>query len=175
MVIFKKSTIKGDYVVTWLRRVLLMVGLTGSIFLRVFVAGSSGFTESGITGGWVDFSNCPARTVAPFEFSKCEHAYVSGGAVEIGHSLVPISVPGDTLDLGTEGEEGAVVAGGHGILNGPAQPVPGGLLGAVGNVQITNVSAKLEWAKPVLPNATFGATAACTTDVFITIDICKLI
>jgi hypothetical protein len=126
--------------------------------------GASAFTEPGLTNNFPDFVNCPLSVQS---LSFCLHAYVEGGVVQIGHATVPISVPGDTIDMGVEesreelsGGPGQVLSGPHGILNGPAQPVPGGLLGSLGNVRLGAVSAKLEWAVPVLPRTVFGTDAA---------------
>jgi hypothetical protein len=146
----------------------------------------SAFTEPGITGTTADFANCPKESVIG-EHGKCTHSYTTGGQVQIGHSTVPITVPGDTLDVGlTEEEEvtplclpfgftECVVSPPHGILNGPAQPVPGGLLGVIGNVQVTGVSAKLEWATSVTRDTPFGLLTPCGTNPLPTFDLCKLL
>ena len=165
---------------------LLMASLLAVTSLLAFAASVSAFTEPGITGQWSDFANCPVKLInAPV--SLCVHAYTTGGYVQIGHSSVPISIPGDTFDLGSAAEEGApltacslfggtecTVSPPHGIFNGPAQPVPGGLLGAIGTVQLTGVSAKLEWAAPVPPNTAFGTTGTCFTKSIVTLSICRI-
>jgi hypothetical protein len=161
-----------------------------SICLWAFVApaalatGAAAFTEPGITGNWTDFANCPANLIGR---GACVHSYTTGGTVQIGHSNVPISVPGDTLDAGlTEEEEvtplcalvggtECIISPPHGILNGPAQPVPGGLLGTIGNAQLTDVSAKLEWAVSVAPGRPFGLETSCGSDPLVTFDLCKLL
>ena len=157
-----------------------------------------GFVEPGITGRVSDFTNCPVNViVAGFtQFGPgeeggglCVHAVVVGGVVQIGHSSVAISVPGDSFDLGGtplfEGASSAcavinlaecVVSPPHGLLNGPAQPVPGGLLGTVGNVQLTGVSAKLEWAAPVAPDTAFGTEGGCnSSNPLLTLSECRLV
>lgn len=152
-------------------RMLLVASLTGLSSMWAFTAGISAFTEPGITAGFADFANCPVN-VAASAAGICLHSYTTGGVVQIGHSSVPISVPGDTFDVGVAkspavcalvgaGVPECVVSPPHGILNGPAQPVPGGLLGVVGNVQLTGVMAKLEWAVAVPAGMAFGRTSGC--------------
>lgn len=160
-----------------LRRALAMAGGVSLVLLSSFAADSFAFTEPGVTGTWNDFANCPVSIIVLLQNNACEHSYTTGGTVQIGHSSVPISVPGDTLDLGVTfpGGQGVVVSGPHGLLNGPAQPVPGGLLGAIGNVQLTGVSAKLEWAASVAPGAVFGFAEECGTNPLVTFDLCKII
>jgi hypothetical protein len=159
-----------------LRSILLMASLsfTSLSWLWAFAGSASAFTEPGLTGGYADFANCPANIVGLAPLGRCLHSYTTGGMVQIGHSSVQISIPGDTFDVGTAGEEESGIAacmllGGtacaisppHGILNGPAQPVPGGLLGVVGNVPLTGVSAKLEWATPLPVDTAFGRAGTC--------------
>ncbi len=103
----------------------------------------------------------------------CLHAYLTGGEIQIGRADVPISVPGDTLDLAGYDEgaaaceaidaldgapvgEACVLSPAHGLLNGPAQSVPGGLLGSIGDGELTAVRAQLEWAEPLPPDTVFG-------------------
>ncbi len=134
---------------------------------------ASAFIEPGITAGFADFTNCPADLVTPG--GVCLHSYTTGGVVQIGNSSVPISVPGDTFDIGEAKETGngpaicaplaapaCAVSPPHGILNGPAQPVPGGLLGTVGNLRLTGVKAKVEWAAAVPASTPFGHTSGCS-------------
>lgn len=156
-----------------------MVGLLGLVLMAASSASASTFSEPGITGTWGDFANCPAATLVAFgvRFGQCEHSYTTGGVVQIGHSSAPISIPGDTLDVGVStpgGGRGVVISGRHGILNGPAQPVPGGLLGAVGNIPLTGVTAKFEWATSVPPDTVFGFSEGCGPNPLVTFDICKL-
>ena len=161
-----------------LRRALPAIALLSLAALSAGPASVVAFTEPGITGTWKDFANCPVNVIAPFEGNQCEHSYTTGGVVQIGHSSVPISVPGDTFDVGlTEpGGQGIVMSGAHGILNGPAQPVPGGLLGVIGNTQLTGVSAKLEWAAAVPPDTLFGTSEECGgTNPFVTVDLCRAV
>ncbi|HEX5852063.1 MAG TPA: hypothetical protein VFY36_03110 [Solirubrobacteraceae bacterium] len=160
-----------------LRRVLVMVGLSSVAALSISSASTSAFTEPGLTGTWGDFANCPAKVIVLLGRSACEHSYATGGMVQIGHSTVPISVPGDTFDVGitTPGGPGVVMSPPHGILNGPAQPVPGGLLGTIGNVQLTGVTARLEWAASTPPSTVFGFTEPCGSNPLVTFDICKIL
>lgn len=156
------------------RRVLLgtlaaLSGLLVPISVLAVTPAASAFTEPGYTGTFADFANCPADLP---DLAACLHSYITAGAIQIGHAEVPISVPGDTLDLGLyvanepsceaidrlqdAPEEGCVVSPAHGILNGPAQPVPGGLLGSIDGGQLTGVRASLEWAQQIPPETIFG-------------------
>jgi hypothetical protein len=130
---------------------------------------ASAFTEPGYTGSFADFANCPANLP---RLGGCLHSYITGGVIQIGHADVPISVPGDTLDLAFYArkepaceavdelygapEEACVLSPPHGILNGPPQPIPGGLLGSIGDGELTDVQATLEWAQPLAPDTVFG-------------------
>ncbi len=131
----------------------------------------------GFTRTFKDFDNCPAAGAAQFFLGNCIHSYTTGGYVQIGHSTTQISIPGNTLDWGlTVSEGGAVIAPIDGIIGGPAQPVPGGLLGVVGNRRLTGVTAKLEWAEDISPNTTFGSTENCSgTDPYVTFDLCRFL
>jgi hypothetical protein len=161
-----------------MRKKMAVIGLLATlIWLSISPARVIAFTEPGITGTWGDFANCPVTVIASLPNNQCEHSYTTGGVVQIGHSSVPISIPGDTLDVGVtipEGQ-GITMAPPRGILNGPAQPVPGGVLGAIGNVQLTGVTAKLEWATPLPPNTIFGFTEKCGASPSVTFDICKIL
>lgn len=170
------------------RPILLAAALAALLALSLSASVASAFTEPGITGKVTDFANCPVNVLVPTgEFAKCAHSYTTGGYVQIGHSSVPISVPGDTFDLGLTSEEEptpvctlfgggeCAVSPAHGLLNGPPQPVPGGLLGTIGNIQLTNVSAKLEWATPVPGDTSFGTITQCGSNPLVTFDLCKLI
>lgn len=169
-----------------IRRIFFAAGVLGLVALSVFAAAAPAFTEPGITGTTADFANCPKASVIGIS-GKCVHSYTTGGVVQIGHSSVPISVPGDTFDAGlTEEEEVSaicfplgftecVISPPHGIIHGPAQPVPGGLLGTIGNVQLTGVTAMVEWATPVATDTAFGLLTPCGTNPLPTFDLCKLL
>jgi hypothetical protein len=155
--------------------VLLTAALAALACLAALPPPAAAFTEPGFTGAFTDFAACQANLP---DLGGCLHSYITGGLIQIAHATVPISLPGDTLDLGIypssnrkpaceaidvlddAGEEGCVTSGRHGILNGPAQPVPGGLLGSLGGGQLTAVQAKLEWAPPVPPDSVFGIYGA---------------
>jgi hypothetical protein len=156
-----------------LRRVYRAVTVAVAIMgvSLVFAGGAAAFTEPGYTETVADFSNCAVPVIVN---GPCFHAYVRGGWVQVGHATVPISIPGDTFDFGIHTNHSGiggevceplgpirphaecVLAGGHGLLNGPAQPVPGGLLGSIGNVQLAGVQAKLEWASSIPAYAVIG-------------------
>jgi hypothetical protein len=169
---------------------LVLVSVASVGMFTAFLSNAIGFVEPGITGRSSDFLNCPVNVITSgFEFGggHCLHSYTTGGVVQIGHSSVPITTPGDTFDAGlTQEEQGdpacalvstseCVISPPHGVLHGPAQPVPGGLLGTVGNVQLTGVSAKLEWAASVAPNTPFGTATICGSNPLVTVDLCKLL
>ena len=142
-----------------------------------FATGASAFTEPGVTISPADFTNCPLQALGgqtSLATLGCVHAYTTGGTFQIGHATVPISLAGDTIDMAFVApefpiceeyassigysfgrQEGCTVSGPHGILNGPAQPAPGGLLGSVGDSRSTAVTAKLEWVTST-PNTVFG-------------------
>ncbi len=171
------------------RRVAALIATALCSIAVVVPASASAFVEPGITGNSADFANCPVNVLTAgreYGGGACLHSYTTGGVVQIGHSSVPISVPGDTFDAAVtqEGEPEAVcsqlgltecaVSGAHGILGGPAQPVPGGLLGTIGNTRITGVRAKVEWAAPASPDSAFGTVGCSTPDPLVTVDVCKL-
>jgi hypothetical protein len=163
------------------QRFLLVLALL-CVVPWVCSARAHAFTEPGIKpgipGSWADFANCPVMVVILLSpLPQCDHSYTTSGVIQIGHSIAPISIPGDTFDLGiTSVGNGIAISPPHGLLNGPAQPAPGGLLGAVGDTQLTGVSAKLEWAAPVPPNAAFGFTEACGgVNPLVTFDQCRLL
>jgi len=170
-----------------LRRVLLAFSVVSLVVLSGAATVAAAFTEPGITGTTADFANCPKLSVIG-SGGKCVHAYTTGGVIQIGHSSAPISVPGDTFDVGlTEEEEESaicfsigftecVISPPHGMIHGPAQPVPAGLLGTVGNVQLTGVSAMLEWAVQVPPDTAFGPLGlSFSTNPFVVFDLARLL
>ena len=151
-----------------LRRAPLAAAFAALVCLFALPVSASAFTEPGFTGTFSDFANCPANLSG---LEGCLHAYITGGEIEIGDADVPISLPGDTLDLAWYGKgdeacepidqlygagEGCILSPSHGILSGPAQPVPGGLLGDVGADALTGVQARLEWAQPLPADTVFG-------------------
>jgi hypothetical protein len=159
-----------------IRAGLLGIGLA-LVSLASAISTAASFIEPGITGNWSDFANCPAATIVVLPGALCEHSYTTSGVVQIGHSNSPISIPGDTFDLGvsSSGGEGSAIAPLHEIFAGPAQPVPGGLLGVVGNQQLTDVSARLEWAVSVAPRSIFGSSEeGCTgANALVTFNYCR--
>ncbi len=159
------------------QRFLLVLALL-CVVASVCSTRAHAFTEPGITGSWADFANCPVNVIVSLSpIGACDHSYTTGGVVQIGHAIAPISIPGDTFDLGVTALEGGIaISPPHGLLNGPAQPVPGGLLGSVGNVQLTGVFARLEWAAAVPPATAFGFTENCLgANPLVTFDSCRLL
>jgi hypothetical protein len=138
--------------------------------------GTYGPPKPGFTESYSDYANCPAKFAANYP-ALCLHSYTSGGYVQIGHSITQISIPGNTLDWAFEPEGNHnVMAPIDDIIGGPAQPVPGGLLGVVGNHRLTGVTARLEWAEALPTNALFGKTEGCGgTDPYVTFSLCRFL
>jgi len=170
-----------------LRRAVLAVGVAGLATLTGGVAGASGFVEPAFTGTAADFANCPVPQIYEVESEQnsCSHSYVLSGVVQIGHLTTPISVAGATFDLGMTmlapggvcepSLAGCAVSGGHGILTGPAQPVPSGFLGTIGNTQLTGVKAKPEWAVSVPAYTPFGTAGSFGAPGNTTFDLYNLL
>jgi hypothetical protein len=108
-------------------------------------------------------ATCP---MADPEVLQCVHAAVYGGAVTLNKQSVPISVPGNTLDFGNrynaELDQTIAVMGTKPPLNGPGEPVPGGLFGLTGRPSTTTVTASLEYAGPLVPLQPFGVPGEIT-------------
>jgi len=95
----------------------------------------------------------------------CVHSVVSSGFLHIGNSTVPIAQPGDTVDFGTLSPPStsnlAVITPTNGqVFGGPAQTVPGGLLGLLGMGSSSSaVSASFELAGATTPSTDLDPTA----------------
>ena len=94
-----------------------------------------------VTGDPSEFNLCPINfTPANGQPLLCSHSETTGGTLTIGNSTVPINNNPDTVDFGAYGNSGlgflgieAIVTPTNGqIFGGPAQVVPGGLLGLTG-------------------------------------------
>jgi hypothetical protein len=88
-----------------------------------------------------EFNLCPINFTPPAGASLlCSHSETTGGTLTIGNSTVTISNNPDTVDLGAYNTSGlglfgvaVIVTPTNGqIFGGPAQVVPGGLLGLTG-------------------------------------------
>ena len=92
-----------------------------------------------------------------------------GGTLTIGNSTVTISNNPDTVDLGAYSNSGLGIFGVEPIVTptngqvfgGPAQNVPGGLLGLTGivNLSLHDVTASIELAGPMTPATVVDPTA----------------
>jgi hypothetical protein len=91
-----------------------------------------------VTGDPSEFNLCPINFTPPAGASLlCSHSETTGGTLTIGNSTVTISNNHDTVDLGAYNTSGlglfgvaVIVTPTNGqVFGGPAQVVPGGLLG----------------------------------------------
>jgi hypothetical protein len=142
---------------------------------------------AGVTGALSEFDLCPTSFQIPSSalFLLCSHSETSGGQLTIGNSTVPISNNPDTVDSGSYpttrygflGPEAIVTPTNGQVFGGPAQVVPGGLLGLTGALAplsqpldpVNEVTSSIELAGPITPatvvdptgtNAFFCATGS---------------
>jgi len=116
-----------------------------------------------------DFKTCPVAFLnEPAVSGVCAHNETTGGQITIGKSTVLIANNPDTVDLGaytpgggfSETAQNALMVPSNGqMFGGPAQVVPGGLLGLPANGAPTGVTASLELAGPTTPGAVVDPTA----------------
>ncbi|MGC2305543.1 MAG: choice-of-anchor D domain-containing protein [Candidatus Binatus sp.] len=112
-----------------------------------------------VTGDPSEFALCPINFTPPGGASLlCSHSETTGGTLTIGNSTVTISNNPDTVDLGAYSTSGlglfgieAIVTPTNGeVFGGPAQEVPGGLLGLTGiSNSINDVTSSIELAGPM--------------------------
>ena len=150
---------------------LLMVALTASMSFAITTV-----TWAAVTGDTAEFSLCPTNFSPPAgEGILCSHSETTGGELTIGNSKVTISNNPDTVDLGAYSNSGlglfgveVIVTPTNGkIFGGPAQVVPGGLLGLTGQLAplskpldpINQVTSSLELAGPITPATVVDPTA----------------
>src|ERR1700722_5977666 len=131
---------------------------------------------AGVTGDPSEFSLCPINFTPPGGASLlCSHSETTGGTLTIGTSTVPISNNPDTVDLGAYSNSGlglfgveVIVTPTNGeVFGGPAQVVPGGLLGLTGMLAplsqpldpVNQVTSSLELAGPITPATVVDPTA----------------
>jgi hypothetical protein len=129
-----------------------------------------------VTGAPSEFNLCPTSFVPPEqEPLLCSHSETTGGQLTIGNSTVTISNNPDTVDFGTYSTSGLGILGVSVIVTptngmvfgGPAQVVPGGLLGLTGELAplskpldpINQVTSSIELAGPITPNTVVDPTA----------------
>jgi hypothetical protein len=144
-----------------LRRSLAGAALSITMVLALIAAPQAGALRPG------EFRYAPSRgeigsvcPVANPEVLQCLHAAVYGGSVTLGKLTVPITVPGNTLDFGNSYNYATSlfqpIMSRILPLNGPAQPVPGGLFGLTGMPSTTAVTSNLEYAGALTPLQPFG-------------------
>ena len=132
---------------------------------------------AGVTGDPSEFNLCPTSFQKPARalFFLCSHSETTGGQIAIGNSIVPINNNPDTVDFGAYpvasslflGPEALVTPTNGKIFGGPAQVVPGGLLGLTGILAplskpldpINQVTASLELAGPITAATVVDPTA----------------
>jgi hypothetical protein len=133
-------------------------------------------SSAAVTGDPSEFDLCPTSFVPPNgESLLCSHSETTGGQLTIGNSTVSISNNPDTVDFGTYSNSGlgilgvaVIVTPTNGmVFGGPAQVVPGGLLGLTGELAplskpldpINQVTSSIELAGPITPNTVVDPTA----------------
>jgi hypothetical protein len=133
--------------------------------------------SAGVTGALSEFSLCPTSFQAPAgKLLVCSHSETTGGQLTIGNSTVPISNNPDTVDFGAYpttassifGKEAIVTPVNGQMFGGPAQVVPGGLLGLTGMLAplskpldpINEVTSSIELAGSVKPSTVVDPTAS---------------
>ena len=154
-----------------MRTLLLLAALTASVSVAPATK-----TWAAVTGDPSEFSLCPTGFSPPAgQTLICAHNETTGGELTIGNSKVTISNNPDTVDLGAYSNSGldifgveVIVTPTNGkIFGGPAQVVPGGLLGLTGQLAplskpldpINQVTSSLELAGPTTPATVVDPTA----------------
>jgi len=154
-----------------MRTLLILAALTASVSVAPATK-----TWAGVTGDTSEFSLCPTDfNPPPNEQLLCSHSETTGGQLTIGNSIVTISNNPDTVDLGAYSNSGLGIFGVEVIVTptngkvfgGPAQVVPGGLLGLTGQLAplskpldpINQVTSSLELAGPATPATVVDPTA----------------
>jgi len=134
--------------------------------------------SAGVTGDPSEFSLCPTSFTPPTDTTTglfCSHSETTGGQLTIGNSTVQITNNPDTVDFGAYsidpagffGPEVIVTPTNGEVFGGPAQVVPGGLLGLTGELAplskpldpINQVTSSLELAGPITPATVLDPTA----------------
>ncbi len=154
-----------------MRTLLILAALTASVSVAPATK-----TWAAVTGDPSEFSLCPTDfNPPPNEQLLCSHSETTGGQLTIGNSIVTISNNPDTVDLGAYSNSGLGIFGVEVIVTptngkvfgGPAQVVPGGLLGLTGQLAplskpldpINQVTSSLELAGPATPATVVDPTA----------------
>jgi hypothetical protein len=154
------------------RTLVLLAALTASVSFALTTV-----TWAAVTGDISEFSLCPTSFTPPAGtlFFLCSHSETTGGQIAIGSSIVQINNNPDTGDFGSYshsrfgflGPEVIVTPTNGQIFGGPAQVVPGGLLGLTGMLAplskpldpINQVTSSIELAGPIKPATVVDPTA----------------
>jgi len=158
---------------SWTRTLVLRVALTAPVSLALATV-----AWAGVTGLPSEFNLCPTSFQKPATspFLLCSHSETTGGELTIGNSTVTISNNPDTVDLGAYptsaslgifGTEVIVTPSNGQVFGGPAQVVPGGLLGLTGMLAplskpldpINGVTSSIELAGPITAATVVDPTA----------------
>jgi hypothetical protein len=154
-----------------MRTLLILAAVTASVSVAPATK-----TWAAVSGDPSEFSLCPTDFSPPNgEQLLCSHSETTGGVLTIGNSRVTISNNPDTVDLGAYSDTGLGILGVEPIVTptngkvfgGPAQVVPGGLLGLTGQLAplskpldpINQVTSSLELAGPMTPATVVDPTA----------------
>lgn len=159
---------------TWGRPVRMAALAALSIAMAMFSAAPAAFSE--VTGEPSEFDLCPT-SFAPLGGASllCAHSETTGGQITIGSTSALIDNNPDTVDfgafstsgLGFVGPEVIVTPTNGEVFAGPAQVVPGGLIGITGVLgkllspldPINGVTATVELAGPITPATVLDPTA----------------
>jgi hypothetical protein len=164
----------GNSVTTISLRSFGLVTLVASVLLA-----SATVISAGVTGDPSEFSLCPTSFKPPAGAGPlfCSHSETTGGQLTIGNSTATINNNPDTGDFGAYGpsrfggffsKPEVIVTPTNGqLFGGPAQVVPGGLLGLTGALAplskpldpINQVTSSIELAGPITPATVVDPTA----------------
>lgn len=138
------------------------------VFVSMFLA-LPHVAQASVTGDPSEFNLCPIDFTPPDgDTLVCSHSETTGGQLTIGNSTTTISNNPDTVDLGAFSTSGlgifgveVIVTPTNGLIfGGPAQEVPGGLLGISGiSASINDVTASIELAGTTTPDTVLDPTA----------------
>lgn len=155
----------------------ISLGRLGMLAVSMLLAVAT-VASAGVTGDVSEFSLCPTSFTPPATAGPltCSHSETTGGQLAIGNSIVPISNNPDTVDFGGYSPirsgffsrpEALVTPTNGEVFGGPAQVVPGGLLGLTGQLAplskpldpINEVTSSIELAGPIAPSTVVDPTA----------------
>jgi hypothetical protein len=165
------GSLPSNLIASTSRSLLRLATIAAALSLALFTT-----SWAAVTGDPSEFNLCPTSFVKPASatFLLCSHSETTGGQLTIGNSTVTISNNPDTTDLGSYptthfgflGPEALVTPTNGQIFGGPAQVVPGGLLGLTGTLAplskpldpVNQVTSSIELAGPITPNTVVDPT-----------------